>query len=419
MNVVLLLLVTVPSLFALPDRSAAEQNILDHAKDYLFFPETPATPQLNPEKSLVLNEYAACDPSRLEWYTDLSDFKRAMDLCGFDYVRLRFDRSYHDSGLTANATYYFTLKDAEVLFDSLTAMVTVDKGKSFNLKITDQEISIPNTLLASELVDRMILKKHRSQAFASYAETIHGSFLSRLVLKRTGVEPHYCFTFRIAGAAYSIVGDAGNAGQDAELVKHEEKLDILENRTTAGAYAIGFNNAVLAQKLAAGVKDPFLEKRPEYKPVRITDYSMKFDGRSQVREDRLHLFEINVTAKSPEGLRQIGIRFNGVWDIVKLDGSTLASHSIRVPYSEECVEFEALAMDIYGDRVTEKNPRYIRDLEDNGIHPFDSLWQVCGKEGDGRKADSGYLKRMEQRKRANKAKSIAKNVIKLLPLFFF
>lgn len=422
MRTSVLILLLFGMIYSIQDIPQLRQKLIREDKDYSVLSEQPHFPEPRKNKSLVFNEYAQCDPGRLEWYTSLSTFTRVLGLCGFDNVRLRFDRQYSDDHLSAQTTYYFTLTDNAVSFDSLRALffkTHVTKAETSTVLVSNSRISIPRKVPMVDLVERMNREKDRVQAYSEYAKLIHDSFMSQLVMKYSEQDTHYCFTFRITDQAYSIVGSLNESGDNSELVKHEERLPLFENSATVGAYAIGYQNSRVARAMASGIKDPLLQAKKVYAPIQITDYSVWFNQKTFSRDDKLKLFEINVTAKSQEGLRQIGIKFNGIWDIRELDGSTLATHSIRVPYSQDCVDFETKVTDIYGETLSEKNPRQIRDLEDNGFHAFDSLWQNCDTDPCKRTIRESYLKKMAYVKKVNTAKRIAKTAIKLLPLLLF
>ena len=420
MKTIFIILFSISPVFCITDRSGEEPEISMNNGKYTVLPEICMIEEGKEQKSIVFNQYAECEPGRLEWYYDFTEFKRALGVCGFDNVRLRFDRTYRDSNSATIAAYYFTLTDFDVVFDSLSAMLVCPnfygQPDTFKINIKNKKIVIPQKMLISDLVDRQIQKSQKTQAYAIYAKTIHDSFLSRLVLKGTNEYSHYCFTFRISNNAYSIIGAVRESGNRAEIRKHEERLEMLDGQQTVGAYAIGYQNAFLAHRLASGVRDPFLEERNIYQPITITDYSLKYNGREFAKNSKLKLFEINVTAKSMEGLMQIAIKINGAWNIRRLDGATLATHTMQIPYPEDCNDFEAKVTDIYGESVSERNPRFVRDLDNNGIHAFDSLWKSCDRAEGKRRVDVDYLKRMEHMKKAAKANRAAENIIKMLPL---
>jgi hypothetical protein len=426
MPIVNLFLTAACVLLAFPARPAALQTadtaeapqLLAPALPTKILPEEQIKKDLSVPRSAVGNHYEACDPARLEWYYDLTELNRTMSLCGFDYLRLRFDRTYRESDVDAQATYFFTLRENGVSFDSISATILAG-GTPLALSVRDLKINIPRPMMMTEWIDRLINSRNRVNAFCEYAGLMRDSFLSRLTLKAETGGLKYGFTFRIGARAYSVVGMTGDSGPHADIISHDERLDTLPGRTAAGACAIGFVNRELAQAAAPGINDPFLEERPAYARAVIRDYAMSVDAKQFKYDNRLKLFEINLTAKSKEGIRKIGVMVGGAWNYMTVDGSTLASYSVRLPYAGDCVDFQIEVQDIYGTRVSESVPRYVLDLEDNKRHAFTGLWQACDTDSAEWRADTLYVADMQKKKSRKNNKRRAVNILKLLPLLLF
>jgi hypothetical protein len=112
---------------------APQIGLSDDSSPLKIIAETPLRPQLNPSRLSLLRECTFCSAEHREWLDDTIDVYHMAEVCGMDYLLLRFDRIYRDGDRSIKAAFFFSCRESGVLLDSVLIEVE-DRDNSKRLK---------------------------------------------------------------------------------------------------------------------------------------------------------------------------------------------------------------------------------------------------------------------------------------------
>lgn len=155
---------------------------------------------LNPPRSPLFNECAFCESGRSEWHYDVRMLKHMAYECGFDYLLMRFDRTYRFDSITVAATYYFSATTQSLRFDSSVVRYgTIAARKT--LFFPCNSCNTMPTLPASAAMDTSFFSKLQ---LIDKAEAFSKSFSSAMLAASREGGLRIAFSFGIAGTSFVL-----------------------------------------------------------------------------------------------------------------------------------------------------------------------------------------------------------------------
>jgi hypothetical protein len=346
--------------------------------------ETVLMPELNKPRNPIFKDCAYCQKDRLEWYYDYDEFTKALALCGADYIRLRFDRSYTGDRFYNKVSYFFSLKNDILLFDSLSIDLEADAVKS---KTTITDNMFLNTAeeiggsLAADMSDFLrdltngIGGEAQSEAWqrrieqvrlfkaAAVAKKVHDSFVSKMKLTQGNKGVRCILQFAVLDRRFTLESEVGDTIQTISLNQSKDKDAFTLEAAQRGAYGIGYY-------LDAPVSKN--KERNEAPPPVIVDYWV-----SKVKREGYAVLHIEV--KSAAGLSKLIMPVNNSWRTINLSGEKEYVHAEYIGViPNSCIMLYSYAEDING-KVVGSKPHWV--VDESGAMPvrerFDKYWRDC------------------------------------------
>jgi hypothetical protein len=347
-------------------------------------PEKILTPPVNRPRDLIFKECAYCEKERLEWYYDFDEFKKALALCGADYIRLRFDREYAGDHFRNRATYYFSLKNEILLFDSLTidltagevhAKTTIKDNFFLNTAedINGNLIAQINTaglngsgILSNRLFGQISQQsEEQSQLMraANVSKTIHDSFVSKMRLNRDSRGLRSILSFTIMDRRFILESAISDSVETIQLNQSRNaEAYVLESRIR-GAYSIGYLDDMPVSKN---------KQKATMRPPVITEYWI-----SKQRLGGYAVLHIEVTSEA--GLKKLVMPVDGRWKTTVLAGEKELTHSEYITVvPQTCTVLASYVEDING-KIVGSMPRWVVDDSYGRTtkEPFSKYWRDC------------------------------------------
>lgn len=296
----------------------------------IFFDGEPLKPDLNPQRNPLFNECFYCEEDRKEWYYDFHEFKYMANLCGMDYVELRYDRLYAVDTLTIKTTLFFSVHMDKSIIDSV-LIHTKSLGGEKSIRST---FAVSREILMDPFeVDSTIFSgaQEIAQGFDSFLESFHGDY-----------KIHFLF----ANSAFTI--DTNGIITDSRVSEHH----LNSEKKSSPAYRLGTYLNKAQNRSAA--------ERENTIPPQITELTCG---------SPLGLVDLNTTLSSPYGLSKLIIESGSFHREIDLKGKKEIGIRKNLNINDTCQYLRVTLVDIYGNR-TERNKRIF--TEQNEIKKVDS-----------------------------------------------
>jgi hypothetical protein len=249
---------------------------------------------LNPPRSPLFNECAFCESGRAEWHYDLSMLKHMAYECGFDYLLMRFDRTYRFDTLTVSATYFFSATPQALRFDSsIVRYGTATRTKT--LFFPCASCNTGQALSAASIADTSFATKLQ---LIDKAEAFSRSFSSAMLARNRESGLRIAFSFGLAGASFVLDERTGVSTLPMPVNVHG-----IDTGCAAYKLAFFFNPSQIAS----------IDKDRGAGPV-IRDVTLSYTETQQV--------SVTFTATSDVGLREARFGADSYLESIYFKGST-------------------------------------------------------------------------------------------------
>lgn len=309
--------------------------------------------------SQLLKDEAFCGEERLLWYYDVNQFSRMLDLCGFNYIRLKFDRIYESGQAHAKAAYFFSIREGETRLDSLVAEVTIqgtpqktvlhnyselkdaDAARRKHASFSPELEAVHKRSFAGSLFGQLSKEAAKKEQYLTSAKALHDNFQTQLIVGEYGGVKACRFAFKLGEKVYAF--DNILAADETHFSQLESGLDstIVDNEAV-GAYAIGYDQVFFAGKV-----------RKDQKPV-ITLVSL---------DHEIAFVRADIQLESRYGLDNVTFNSGGFEEKIELLGKKEVSLLEMLPIKAGQKILKVTVTDIQDNKTMEQYEIYTKYRE--------------------------------------------------------
>ncbi len=283
---------------------------------------------LNPPRSPLFNECAFCESGRSEWHYDLRMLKHMAYECGFDYLLMRFDRTYRFGSVTVAATYYFSATPQSLRFDSSVVRLGTAEARR-TLFFPCKSCNTMPTLPASAAMDSSFFSKLQ---LIDRAEAFSKSFSSAMLAASREGGLRIAFSFGIAGTSFVL--DERTGVTTLALPINVHGID-----TGCAAYKLAFYLA--PSRAAAGDRD-------RGNGPAIRDVTLSYTETQQV--------SVTFTAASDIGLREAQFSSDAFRENIYFNGSKREGITKTLQLDSSHYRLQITVFDIHGNSASVSYP---------------------------------------------------------------
>ena len=285
---------------------------------------------LNPPRSQLFNECAFCESGRSEWHYDIPMLKHMAYECGFDYLLMRFDRTYRFDSITVAATYYFSATPQTLRFDSSVVRYGPAAARK-TLFFPCNSCNTMPTLPVSAAMDTSFFSKLQ---LIDKAEAFSRSFSSAMLARNREDGLRVAFSFGIGGTSF-----------------------VLDERTGVTTIALpvnvhGIDTGCAAYKLAFyfNPSNVISADRDRGNGPSIHDVTLSYTETQQV--------SVSFTATSDIGLREVQFSSDTYRESVYFKGSKREGITRTLQLDSSQYRLAITVFDLHGNSCSVSYPIY-------------------------------------------------------------
>jgi hypothetical protein len=288
----------------------------------------PSHPALNAPRSGLFNECAFCEASRAEWHNDFNMLKHMAYECGFDYLLMRFDRTYRFRHATVAAAYFFSATPQVLRFDSSIVSYTTARGTR-RLFFPCSACSTVQMVSAAALIDTSFEAK---LLIIDKAEQFSRSFSSAMLSRNQSGGLRIAFSFGFTGMSFILDERTGISS-----LSLPSNLHGVDTGNVACKLAWYFNPT----RIASGSAD--LGLGPSIKNV-----SISYTETQQV--------SVSFTATSDVGLRETRFSSDAYHESIYFKGSKREGVTKALQIDSSHYRLAITVYDLHGNAATSYYP---------------------------------------------------------------